>query len=195
MRVRRVSHLMKKVVRSPGIGRERALTTTEQVSALTHLVNSLEVLSNERDPRNAVLSDWDLLRERYTWASRPVQQALGFVSRPGVSRAIHLARAVAALSLLIPKTSRGHRVTAGAFLSLSAAITNPRQYFGTDGSDQVAFMVQGVAALARSRTTGRKSSMPACGSSGSSPACRTPPPGWPNSPARCGVPARRCRWC
>lgn len=151
MRVRRVSHLMKKVVRSPGIGRERALTTTEQVSALTHLVNSLEVLSNERDPRNAVLSDWDLLRERYTWASRPVQQALGFVSRPGVSRAIHLARAAAALSLLIPKTSRGHRVTAGAFLSLSSAITNPRQYFGTDGSDQVAFMVQGVAALARSQ--------------------------------------------
>lgn len=151
--MRRVSHLMKKAFRSPRIGRERALTTTEQVSALTHLVNSLEVLANERDPRNAVLADWDLLRERYAWAPRPVQRALGLVARPGVSRAIHLARAAAAVSLLIPGTPRGHRVATGAFLSLSSAVTNPRQYFGTDGSDQVAFMVQGVAALARSQDT------------------------------------------
>lgn len=139
---------IKEISRSQ-ISRERALTTTEQISAITHLVNSLEVLANDRNPRNAALVDWNLIKDEYSWAPRHVHDFLGFVSRPGVSRAIHVARAASAISLMIPGTHRHHRAAAGMFLSLTSVITSPRQHFGTDGSDQVAFLAQGVAALAR----------------------------------------------
>lgn len=134
---------------TPRMTRSAALTTTEALSALTHLVGSLEVMSNKGDQRNNTLMDWELVRDEYAWAPRPVRRVLDFLGKPRVNTAVHGLRIAVAASLLVPGTSRHHRAAAGGFLALSAVATNPQQHFATDGSDQVAFAVQSVAAVAR----------------------------------------------
>jgi pimeloyl-ACP methyl ester carboxylesterase len=61
---------------------------------------------------------------------------------------IYVLRILAALTLLAP-TPRRVRGVADAVLGGSSAAMYPRQHYGTDGSDQVAFLVHASAAMAR----------------------------------------------
>ncbi|MGP3947280.1 hypothetical protein [Streptomyces sp. 7N604] len=134
---------------SPAIGRNTALTAGEQISAMTHLVSSLELLVTERDRREGGLNNWDLARENFAAAPPVVRKALDFIADRRTTRIIHGARAAAAASLLLPGTHRNHRAAANGFLALSALATYPRHHYGTDGSDQLSFLVQTASTVAR----------------------------------------------
>ncbi|GAA2077640.1 hypothetical protein GCM10009801_33870 [Streptomyces albiaxialis] len=132
-------------------GREKTLRSTERLSAATHLVASLEYLATERHRRPGGLNDWSVVRDSYAARSKPTRAVLDAVSRPAVTRALHVVAVGAAVSLLAP-TSRRTRLAANAALSGIDLVLHPRHHFGTDGADQVSWLVQTSAALAR---TGR----------------------------------------
>ncbi|MFG3255732.1 alpha/beta fold hydrolase [Streptomyces sp. NPDC048172] len=123
----------------------------ERLSAATHLVASLEYLATERHRRPGGLNDWSVVRDSYAARSKPTRAVLDAVSRPAVTRALHVVAVGAALSLLAP-TSRRTRLAANAALSGIDLVLHPRHHFGTDGADQVSWLVQTSATLAR---TGR----------------------------------------
>ncbi|WP_314172582.1 hypothetical protein [Streptomyces winkii] len=144
-----ISSAARRLLSSPVIGRERALTAAEQLSATAYLMSSLEILAAERDRQKGGLNNWDLARDNYTWAPPKVREALDFLARPDVTRWIHMARALASASLLVPGTSRHHRAAANGFLALTSVAVYPRHHYGTDGSDQLSFLVQSAAMVAR----------------------------------------------
>jgi len=65
-------------------------------------------------------------------------------------KALHAARVLAAVTLLVPGPRRP-RLAANIVLSSTSAALYPRQLYGTDGSDQVSFLVQTVAGVAAGR--------------------------------------------
>lgn len=144
-----ISAIARRVFSSPSIGRNTALTAGEQVSAVTHLISSLELLVTERDRRVGGLNNWELARDNFAAASPTARKALDFVGDRRVTRIIHGARAIAAASLLLPGSYRKHRAVANGFLTLSALACYPRQHYGTDGSDQLSFLVQAASTVAR----------------------------------------------
>ncbi|MGK5530474.1 hypothetical protein [Streptomyces sp. URMC 129] len=145
----RAAALAGKVCSPPRIGRDRALTLAEQISATTHLVSSLELLVRDRDRREGGLNDWDIARDNYAPRVPGLKKLLDAVADRRTTRLLHGARAVAAASLLVPGTHRAHRAAANGFLALTSMATYPRHSYGTDGSDQVSFVVQTAALTAR----------------------------------------------
>ena len=67
---------------------------------------------------------------------------------------IYTAKAAAAVVLMSPWGGRRTRFAANAALAVGSVVMHPRQHYGTDGSDQVSFLVQAAA-------VGRSSSRPA----------------------------------
>lgn len=141
--------LMRAVLSPPSVSRATALSLSERLSAATHLVASLEYLTTERDRRHGGLNNWEVNREASfsTW-SPALRKVLDVAARPGVTRALHVVRVGAAAALLAP-SPRPARVAANAVLSGTSLVLYPLNHYGTDGSDQVSFLVQSVAAVAR----------------------------------------------
>lgn len=139
-------------VRTPAVGpvltRERALRTAEGTSALAHLVSGLEYLTREQDRRPGGINDWALGRQNHSSRSRWTRAWLDVVSHRQVTRAVHLCQVPAAVALLLP-TGHRTRAVATSFLALADLLLYPRRNYGTDGSDQAAFVVQAAAAVAR----------------------------------------------
>ncbi|MDN3250953.1 hypothetical protein ACFW4O_33265 [Streptomyces mutabilis] len=144
-----VHSMFSKAVTAPSIGRERALTVMEQVSAVTHLVSSLENLFTERDREFGGVNNWDVVRENYATRSPLVRRALDKIAKPRHIRVIHATRAIAAASLLIPATPRHYRAAANGFLSVTSITNYVTQPYGTDGTDQLSFQVQAASTVAR----------------------------------------------
>ncbi|MGL4743414.1 MAG: hypothetical protein ACRCXL_03370 [Dermatophilaceae bacterium] len=71
------------------------------------------------------------------------------VARESVTQALHASRVVAAAVLIGPTRNNAVRAVADAYLVASQLVIYPRHLFGTDGSDQVSFLVQSAAALGR----------------------------------------------
>jgi pimeloyl-ACP methyl ester carboxylesterase len=120
----------------------------ERLSALTHLVSSLEYLVSGDDREPGGLNDWRVSRAHYGDLPGPARKVLDLVSSPRGTRVLHGARVAAAAALLAPLPRRG-RVGADLLLSATSMALYPRNRYGTDGSDQVSFLVQSTAALAR----------------------------------------------
>ncbi|WP_208325983.1 alpha/beta fold hydrolase [Amycolatopsis arida] len=81
--------------------------------------------------------------------SHPFTRAvLDIFGRDHTTFALHVARVAASAGLLLPGRSRW-RGAANVFLGMSNAALYPRHRYGTDGSDQVATLVQTTAGLAR----------------------------------------------
>lgn len=132
----------------PALGRDRALDLTERLGAATHLVSSIEYLLSERDRAPGGLNDYDITRDTVRVRSAALRRVVHAAGDRRATRALHAARVVAAAALLVP-TGRRTRLAADAFLAGSQVLLHPRHHQGGDGSDQVAFLVQTTAGLAR----------------------------------------------
>ncbi|WP_405605283.1 alpha/beta fold hydrolase [Streptomyces sp. NBC_01410] len=140
--------LMRAVLSPPAVSRATALSLSERLSATTHLVSSLEYLTTERDRKHGGLNNWDVNREALSTWPPALRKVLDLAARPRVTRAVHIARVGAAAALLAP-SPRAVRVAANAVLSGTSLALYPLNHYGTDGSDQVSFLVQSVATVAR----------------------------------------------
>ncbi|WP_329339003.1 hypothetical protein OG866_28410 [Streptomyces sp. NBC_00663] len=138
-------------LRPPRLSREKALTLAEQISASTHLVSSLELLVRDRDRREGGLNDWNIARDNYAPRIPGLKKFLDIIADRRNTQLLHGARALAAASLLVPGTPRAHRAAANGFLAVTSMAAYPRHSYGTDGSDQVSFIVQIAALTARLR--------------------------------------------
>ena len=140
--------LARHVVAPPPPDRSSALARMERIAAVTHLISSLEYLARPGDRRTGGFNDWEVSGRTFRARSRRLGQVLGAIADRRATSAVHAARIPAALSLLAPLPPRA-RLAADAALTGSALALYPRHHYGTDGSDQVSFLVQGAATLAR----------------------------------------------
>ncbi|GAA1908163.1 hypothetical protein GCM10009716_17640 [Streptomyces sodiiphilus] len=130
------------------VSRDRALGMSERLSAVTSLTAGLEYLSRRRDWTEGGLNDWRIGRDVHARSHPLTRRFLDAISDERTTTALHLARVAASAGLLMPGNSRW-RGAANVFLGLSNAALYPRHRYGTDGSDQVATLVQTATGLAR----------------------------------------------
>ena len=128
--------------------RSTALSRMERIAAVTHLIASLEYLARPGDRRRGGFNDWDISGRTFHAAAPRLARVLDVVADRRATAALHALRVPAALSLWAPLPDRA-RLAADAALTGSSLALYPRHHYGTDGSDQVAFLVQGAATLAR----------------------------------------------
>lgn len=134
--------------RAPG---ESALAVllSERISAATQILSSAEFLVSRRDQRPGGLNDWSHMRHSFVSATPRLLPVFDRVSGERAESIIQAARVVAGASLFLPGSLTRHRAAANGFLAVSAWVLHPKHVFGSDGSDQLAFLVQSAAALAR----------------------------------------------
>lgn len=133
----------------PTTTREQALTRMEVTSALTHLVSSLEHLFRPGERRAGGMNNWAITRDTSALKSPAARRVVDLVSRPDITTGVHCLRIGSALALMSPIRSRRLRMGADLTLSATSLLLHPRHHYGTDGSDQVSFLVQSIAALGR----------------------------------------------
>ncbi|WP_329410294.1 alpha/beta fold hydrolase [Nocardia vinacea] len=140
------------IPRPPAISREATLSAAERLSAVCHLIASLEYLASRSEQYQGGLQDWTLIRPavraRAPWLARLVD----VVARPGITEAVHLTRVAAAGALLAPTPWRG-RLAANAALTVTAPLLHTRYARGGDGADHASFVVQTAATIARAAGT------------------------------------------
>lgn len=134
------------------ISRDRALGISERLVAATTLASSLEYLHQRRQLEKGGLNDWEVMREAEADNNPLLRKVLDVASGRRTTMAIHTARVAVSVGMMLPGNSRW-RGAGNLFLSGTSALLYPRHRYGTDGSDQVALLVQSATGLARfSRT-------------------------------------------
>lgn len=131
----------------------KPLTTAERYSAATHLISSLEYMVRRQDREPGGLNDWKYTRAQVPAKTKTGQKIRDFAAREEVTQVIHASRVLAGLVLIAPVRNNSARMLANAYLSASQILVYPRHLYGTDGSDQVSFLVQTAAALGRAGGT------------------------------------------
>ncbi len=126
-----------------------ALSLTERLSAVTHLVSSLEYLARPGDRERGGLNDWTVMRSAHLGEPRWALRLHDTVADRRVTKALHAARIGAAAVLIAGPEARRPRLAADSFLAASSMLLQRRQRYGADGSDQVGLLVQTAAAVAR----------------------------------------------
>ncbi len=121
----------------------------ERTSAVTSLIISAEHLCRPDARRPGGLNDWSITRDNLRGTSAPTRRLLDLVATGPATTALHIAKVAASALLLSPVRSRRLRATADATVAVSGLLMYPRHHYGTDGSDQVNFLVQAAAAIAR----------------------------------------------
>ncbi|MCU7820141.1 alpha/beta fold hydrolase [Kitasatospora sp. DSM 101779] len=144
----RLLQAVRSSVSSPSLSRSTALAMTERLSAATHLVASLEFLTTEKDHGPGGVNNWEVSRANFATAPATVRRLLDAAADRRTRRMLHLARAGAAAALLAPLPRRG-RLAANAVVAGTSLLLYPGHLYGTDGSDQVSFLVQTVTTVAR----------------------------------------------
>ncbi|MFE2141646.1 alpha/beta fold hydrolase [Streptomyces sp. NPDC059456] len=130
------------------VSRDRALGLSERLAAVTTLTSSLEYLSQRKEIRQGGLNDWNIVKDVQAGSTPLVRRLLDAVSGPRTTTALHVTRAAVAAGMLLPGNSR-LRGAGSLFLGTSSALLYPRHRYGTDGSDQVAILVQSATGAAR----------------------------------------------
>ncbi|MEV6675753.1 alpha/beta fold hydrolase [Streptomyces erythrochromogenes] len=136
------------VFRPIPVTRTRALGMSERLAALTALGSSLEYLTQQKQNRRGGLNDWTVLKDSYFGSSPFTQKLMNAVSGERTTVALHTAQAAVGAAMLLPGNSRW-RGAGSLFLSATGALLYPRHRYGTDGSDQVAILVQAANGAAR----------------------------------------------
>ncbi|QQD76265.1 alpha/beta fold hydrolase [Curtobacterium sp. YC1] len=126
-----------------------ALLAAERMSAVTQVLSSVEYLFSRRDQRPGGLGDWTYGRSAMAARFPKLMPFLDRVSEEKIDNVVHVLRIGAGLSLFLPSHVTAHRAPANAFLAASALVLHPKNHYGSDGSDQLAFLVQTSAALGR----------------------------------------------
>ncbi len=135
------------------ISRERALAVSERLAAATTVISSLEHLATRDKFGAGGVNDWNIVRQNTLGRGAIERRILEAVSTERRTVALHCARVVVGVGILLPGRGRW-RGCGNAFLALGTIVLSPRHRYGSDGSDQVATITQAVAATARlSRTT------------------------------------------
>jgi pimeloyl-ACP methyl ester carboxylesterase len=145
-------HRQKPTIRSflapEPISREHALRRMERLNAIGHAVASIEYLARPRDRRRGGFNHWDVSKRAFHARYPKLAPLMDVMARPRVTDALIVGRLVAAATLQAP-VGRRTRGAADATLALTSALMHPRQHYGTDGTDQVTFLVSTMGALAR----------------------------------------------
>ncbi|MGW0775233.1 alpha/beta fold hydrolase [Streptomyces sp. NPDC002835] len=121
---------------------------SERLAAVTTLTSSLEYLSQRKEIRKGGLNDWNIVKDVQAESTPLVRGLLNIVSGPRTTTALHIARAAVSAGMLLPGNSRW-RGAGSVFLGATSALLYPRHRYGTDGSDQVAILVQTATGAAR----------------------------------------------
>ena len=132
----------------PPISRRSALERMERLNAVTQIVSSTEHLARPEDRTRGGWNDWDVARRSLHRRAPRFTRIIDIAARPTVTKALHAARAAAGLALLAP-TGRRTRTAANAVIVGSSLLLHPRSHYGTDGTDQVGFLVSSASTLAR----------------------------------------------
>ncbi|MFE3329563.1 alpha/beta fold hydrolase [Streptomyces sp. NPDC059176] len=130
------------------VSRDRALGISERLAAVTTLTSSLEYLTQRKEIRKGGLNDWDIVKDVQAESTPLVRRLLDGVSGPKTTTALHVARAAVSVGMLLPGNSR-LRGAGSLFLGATSALLYPRHRYGTDGSDQVAILVETATGAAR----------------------------------------------
>ncbi|MYV89971.1 thioesterase, partial [Streptomyces sp. SID1034] len=130
------------------VSRDRALGLSERLAAVTTLTSSLEYLAQRKEIRQGGLNDWNIVKDVQAESTPLVRRLLDAVSGRRTTTALHVSRATVAAGMLLPGNSR-LRGAGSLFLGASSALLYPRHRYGTDGSDQVAILVQSATGAAR----------------------------------------------
>lgn len=146
--MRRMKKLVSSLFSPVPISRDRALGLSERLSALTTLSSSLEYLHQHKQLDPGGLNDWEIMKEAPETKNLAIRKLTEAVSGKKMTVAIHVARAAVSAGLLLPGNSRW-RGAGGLFLTASTSLLQTRHRYGTDGSDQVANLVQTATGLAR----------------------------------------------
>ncbi|WP_428963145.1 alpha/beta fold hydrolase [Micromonospora fluostatini] len=128
--------------------RSAVLTWTERISSVTHLFASLEYLTRRRDRQRGGANNWAVNRRTFHTQVPRITRALDLVADDRVATALHVSRAVSAAALWLPLSPR-QRVAANAVLTGSQAALHAQHLYGSDGADQVSFLVQALTTLGR----------------------------------------------
>lgn len=146
--MRRMKKLVSALFSPVPISRDRALAISERLSALTTLSSSLEYLHQHKQMDPGGLNDWEIMKEAPETKNPTIRRITEAVSGKKVTVAIHAARAAVSVGLLAPGNSKW-RGAGSLFLTASTSLLQTRHRYGTDGSDQVANLVQTATGLAR----------------------------------------------
>lgn len=130
------------------VSRDRAMGLSERLAAVSSLTSSLEHLTQRKDIRKGGMNDWDVSKDYLAGASPLTRRLIGGVSGVRTTTALHAARAAVSAGMLLPGNSRW-RGAGSLFLGASSALLAPRHHYGSDGSDQVATLVQIATGSAR----------------------------------------------
>lgn len=125
------------------------LELTERAGAATHLLSSLEYLVRSRDRSDGGLNHWPTMRPGFPKSLKFMMPVFDFFSDERRVKALHASRVIASVALLLPGKNNAARVGLNGYLTLSQFVIYPRHFYGTDGSDQVAFLIQSGATLGR----------------------------------------------
>jgi pimeloyl-ACP methyl ester carboxylesterase len=120
----------------------------ERLGSVTHLLASLEYLTRAEDRRWGGANNWDVNRRTFHATSPRLARVLDLVADRRVTTALHVGRAAAAAALWLP-LSRRQRTAANVVLTGAQAGLHGRHLYGSDGADQVSFLVQALTTVAR----------------------------------------------
>jgi pimeloyl-ACP methyl ester carboxylesterase len=143
-----IARLTEAVANPPTIDRRRALARTERMDAMTMIVSSAEHLARPGERRRGGFNDWTIAGRNLHRTAPRLARIVDVIAPPKITAALHAARVVAGLALLAP-TSPRTRTAADATILASTVLLHPRSLYGTDGTDQVAFLVTANTTLAR----------------------------------------------
>lgn len=129
------------------------LGTAERVSAITQVLSSAEYLVRRKDRRKGGLNHWENTRQQVPAKSRWAQRVRDVVAKESVTTALHASRLVAGALLVSQVKDNRLRAAANLYLSGTQILLYPRHLYGTDGSDQVSFLVQAAAGIGRAGGT------------------------------------------
>lgn len=149
MSASRLTRLATYALRPPTTTRAAAVDRMERTSAITHLMASLEHLANRHERRHGGMNDWSVTSASSAITSPLGRRLLDLISAPNATDGAHVARVCAALALIAPGTPNSARIAANGVLAGTSLAMHPRHHYGTDGSDQVSFLVQTASLLAR----------------------------------------------
>lgn len=150
-----IATIVTRLFAPPTTTRSRAVSGMERLGALTHLMASAEHLARPQFRAVGGLNNWEHARGSAAFRSARGRAVLDRAADRRATTVLHAARVAAATSLLLPMGGRQLRLAADLTLAGSSLLLHPRHHYGTDGSDQVSFLVQTASALARSSTSPR----------------------------------------
>ena len=125
------------------------LATVERACAITELIASAEYLVDRKNRQYGGLNDWTYLSSQFPGGTAKFWNKLSATQAESVYLALHLLKITHNVVLLSPLSNNGIRAYCNLVQSACYLILQPRQFFGTDGSDQLSFLGNAASTLGR----------------------------------------------